>query len=328
MDYTNQVLKLINGYKISNVLFIASELNLFDYLDGKRRVPEIASNLLIHPKALEIVLDLFAAVGLVKKREKELYFMDEDIRPLLVSDSKSSFMPLIKLENYLSDKHTTKNILREVILHGKGCDLFNQNSKENQEEIYGQAMDHGSQYSSICTARELLSIKNGRVLDIGSGAGTYSIQLCKINKHVEVDMLDKPEMEKECRKNIAENNLGNRIKFYPGDICDYCFNNQYDGIILSNVLHLFDEDANKGIIKKISSILKEKGILVLHDFFLADDKTSPPVPSLFTLDWLMHGAFFNASIKDISDLVEEFGLKVIKVRHYENIPTSIIVVQK
>lgn len=328
MDYTNSILELINGYKISNALFIAAEFNLFDYIDGKRTVQEIALEISVYNKALEIILDIFVSIGLIKKISNDIYFVDEDIRPLLVSYSKNSFIPLIKLENYLSEKHTAKSMLREVMLNGKGYDLFNQNSKENQEKLYGQAMDHGSKYSSICVARELLSIKDGRVLDVGGGIGTYAIQLCKMNKNIVVDIVDKTEMEKECLKNISRNNFKNRINLYSGDIRNFSFNVEYDGIILSNVLHLFDEDTNKEIIKKLSSIVKEKGIIVFHDFFLSDDKTSPRVSSLFTLDWLMHGAFFNVNSKDISAWVEQFGLKVIKVRNYENIPTSIIVAQK
>lgn len=328
MHNTKLLITLINGYKISYALFIAAEFNLFDYIDGKRTVQEIADIIVVDSRALEIILDLFASVGLLEKKQKYIYFMKDDILPLLDSHSNNSFIPLMRLESYLSDKHTSKDILREVIQNGKGYDLFNQNSKENQEELYGVAMDHGSKYSSICCARELLGIKKGRVLDVGGGIGSYAIQLCKMNKDIEVDIIDKPEMEKECLRHISDNNLSDRITFYPGDIRQKTFLVEYEGIIVSNVLHLFDEMTNKKIIEKLSLILKDKGIIVFHDFFLPDDKTSSPVPSLFTLDWLMHGTFFNASYKDLSDWVKESGLRVLKIRNYEYIPTSIIIVQK
>lgn len=328
MDHTSRILGLINGYKISNALFIAAELKLFDYIDGKRTVHDIAMNLSINSKALEIVLDLFVSVELIRKKCDGIYFIDEEALPLLVSDSKNCFIPLIELEDYLSEKHTNKTTLRNTIISGKGFDCFNQNSKENHEEIYGKAMDHGSQYSSVCVARELMNINNGKVLDVGGGIGTYSIQLCKMNRKIEVDIFDKEEMERECLKNISQNDLCDRIRFYSGDIRDFNFNTEYEGVILSNILHLFNEDTNKKIIKKMYQVLKDDGIIVFNDFFLSDDKTSSLIPSLFTLDWLMHGSFFNASVKDLSDWAEEMGLKTIKVRQYKDIPTTIIVVQK
>lgn len=327
MNYTNYLLQLLNGYKISNALLIASEINLFDHIDGKKTVEDIALCVSADHKALEIILDLFCAVGLVRKTGG-IYSLDEELRPLLESDSEKSFMPLFKLENYLSETHTAKSVLKEALICGKGRDLFNENSKENHEEIYGEAMDHGGRLSSIYVAREFLNIANGRILDAGGGAGTYSIQLCRMNKGLEAHIFDKAEMEKACMRNIADNGLKDRIKFFPGDI-RYCnFDFEYDGIILSNVLHLFDEETNRKIIKRLSSVLKESGIIVFHDFFLSDDRTGPLVPSIFTLDWLMHGAFFHANAADISDWSAEAGLKVIRVRRYDNIPTSIIVAQK
>ena len=81
--------------------------------------------------------------------------------------------------------------MEHSLVTGTGEDLFNENSKENKVGIYGQAMDNGGRFSSMCIAREFLGLKGGRILDVGGGVGTNVIQLCKMNKTVDVVILEK-----------------------------------------------------------------------------------------------------------------------------------------
>lgn len=328
MDYSSQLLTLINGYKISNTFFIAAELNLFDYIDGKNTIEDIAKVVKADKKALVIILDLFTAIHLVEKNDQGFYFLKDELKSLLQSYSKNNFLALAKLESYLSEFHTSKKVMKEAIIKGIGADLFNQNGKENQAEVYGKAMDNGGQYAAICIAREMMKLDEGCVLDVGGGIGTYSIQLCKMNKKVKVILIDKEEMRSECTKNIIEHKLQDRIQFREGDLRNYSLEDKYKGIIVSNILHLFDENTNKELIRKLAFALEDDGMIVFHDFFLEDKDTQSLIPSLYTLDWLMHGAFFNAKVKDIECWVQPFGLKVVKMQQYKNIPTSIIIVKK
>lgn len=327
MEY-ERILALINGYKISNAFFIAAELNLFDYIDGKTKTTNIAKKLLVDEKALEILFNLFKVIQVLEKNSQGIYSLKHEMEPLLKSKMPNSLIPLIKLESYLSESHTSKEILKEAVNSGKGRDLFNINKKENKVSLYGEAMDNGGQFASICVARELVGVNARKILDVGGGAGTYAIQVCKMNKNTEVTIIDREEMQETCMKNIAAVALSERIRFVEGDLKQYEFKDNYDGIIVSNILHLFDDKSNQILIKKLVGALKDDGIIIFHDFFLKKEDTKSFIPTLYTLDWLMHGTFFYADKEKMTSWVESYGLKIIKTREYKELPTSIIVAKK
>lgn len=328
MNHTDNLLQIINGYKLSNALFIAAELEIFDYLDGVNSVETISNQLTVDPTALEIILDVFCSMNLVRKYGDKKYILDAQWKPLLDSKSKSSMIPLIKLEHYLSNKHTSADRFRDVLKSGWGSDDLNINAKEGKENLYGSVMNAGGQYSSVCIAREFSRSQKGTILDVGGGMGTHAIKICQFNSQINIDIVDKAEMKEQCLKNIREHGLEDRIHFLTGDIRDISLEKKYEGILLSNVLHLFSNEVNQKLLVKLAAALHRSGLLIMHDFFLSEDKSKRTIPSLYTLDWMLQGAFFHADVEDMKHWVGAAGLEFMKEVQYESIPTSIMVAKK
>lgn len=328
MNEAEKILSLINGYKISNAIFVAAENGVFEAIDGEKSVEQIAKEVSVDKKSLEIFLNVFEANGLLQKVNQGVFDFCGGMKELLQNKSPYSQASLIKLESYLAENHMNKKIMESVLRTGKGRDSFNDRNKEEQEEVYGEAMDSGNQCAAIYVGREFSSLKKGCILDLGGGAGTYSIYLSKKNPKLMVDIIDRPEMQGICNRHIKENGLQNRVKFYRMDIEEIHLEKQYDGIILSNVLHLFCEESIQKIFAGIGPYIKESGIIVLHDFFLNHDKSGPYISNLLTLDWMMQGSSFSANVEDVQRWVEPLGFQVVKESCYRNIPTRVVVAAK
>lgn len=327
MNQSEQLLKLLNAYKLSNALFVAAEHRLFDYVGKKSSIEEIAGKSGFDAEALEVILQVFCAKKLLKQEEGNTYTLDGKWKELLDSRSKISMIPLMKLEGYLAENHNTKSAMERALCSGKGKDILNENAKEGKADVYGMAMDAGGQFSSVCIAREFRNIKSGRILDAGGGAGTCAVRICRYNQRLNVDIIDKPEMEDVCMKNIIENGLEDRIKFIRGDIFEMNLRH-YEGILVSNIMHLFSNEANKKLLKKLQSSLRYSGLLVIHDFILDDAHTQDSAASDSTLDWLVLGSKFHADAKKIKDWLEEIQLQNVKVKRFQEIPTSIVTAEK
>lgn len=323
---TNKILKTINGYKLSNAIFAAEELNLFDHLEKPITLKELSGQTNLNPLALEILLQVLVWLGILNHID-DSYSLTKETLPLFQKFSDRSLSPLIKLEAYLSQGHADLKAMKTA-LRGEGKDRFNKNAKEGFASIYGKAMDNGGRYASLCVARAFLPEFSGKVLDLGGGIGTYAIQLCRINKKVEVVVYDRPEMEKICLENIHQRNLENRISFQAMDVKSDPIVDKFEGVIISNLLHLFDPEVNSKIINKVAGAMKENAFLVLHDFFLNDDKTGPDIPLIYSIDWLMLGAYFHLSYKEIKHWLIPYGLFAFEHRKYPEIPTSIIIAKK
>ena len=326
MDKSSYIMSLIFGYKISNALFIAAENKLFDYLDGKRSVNEIAAQTNTETKALAILLNLFASLELLTCSDGA-YDIKEEYRPLLASESGSSYIPLLKMESRLSEQYANKNVLGSRLIRGANDITYKAGAKENQELIYGQTMDNGSRLSSVYVARETRHL-NGTVLDLGGGIGTYAIQMCKFNQNIAVHIYDRDEMRAACEENIRRNKLEGRIQFIAADVRTCDFKSVYCGALLSNLLHLLNETEMDDLYGKLTACLQPHGLVVLHDFFLNQDKTGPEVPVLLTLDWCMLGTFFQMNTGDVRNMAGRHGLTIVKEQSYASLPTSLIVLRK
>ena len=82
------------------------------------------------------------------------------------------------------------------------------------------------------------------------------------------------------------------------------------------------------MLRKVTKCLEDDGVLVIHDFFLNENHIEPLVPLLFTIDWLMLGAEFNYSPKDMEQMAKQCGLKLTEIKRFQELPTSILIFEK
>lgn len=327
MNHSDYLLNLINAYKVSNALFVAAEYKVFDFVEQESSIDTIAEASGLDPEALEIILQVFCARKLLKQETDRTFTLEDSWKKLLDSRSKTSMIPLMKLEGFLSERHNTKRAMEFVLRSGRGKDALNENGKEGRAEVYGQAMEAGGQFSSVCIAREFRKLAGGRILDVGGGAGTHAVQICQYNPKVQIDIIDKPEMQAVCMNKIREAGLETRIRFQAGDIFKTDID-QYEGILISNVLHLFRRDLNKQLLHKLASSLKNSGLILIHDFILDEAHIHDSAAVDSTLDWMLLGSMFHADALELKRWLEEIPLMDVKVKRFREIPTSIITARK
>jgi Cyclopropane fatty acid synthase and related methyltransferases len=326
MNNVENILNFANGYKISNILFWASKNELFNYLVEAIHAADLAKLLNVDKDSLKVILEILHSIGLLDKNQEQFQIRKE-YQSLLDKNSETSMLSLLALEGYLSESYLTLTKLDQAIKSGEGCDQFNKNGKENQEKTYGEAMEKGARFTSLYVAREFKKIASGDILDIGGSLGHYAVQIVKANKQLHVDVLDKEEMRQLCEKNIRKHNMKQQISFQAADILEYDFEKSYDGILISNVLHLLNKQERNILYKKVISILKPGGILVFHDFFV-NTQEQGITSSIFLYDWLLNGSKFCLSLADMEQIAKRNELKVVKSRTFSNVPTSIIIVKK
>jgi hypothetical protein len=86
-----------------------------------------------------------------------------------------------------------------------------------------------------------------------------------------------------AEKTIASYGLSDRISFQEGDFRASCRGKGYDVVLLANILHDNTEEACKRLLRESHAALVEGGLIVVTEFFLGEDGTSPPVSAIFSL---------------------------------------------
>lgn len=107
--------------------------------------------------------------------------------------------------------------------------------------------------------------ENGKVLDLASGTGNYSIALAKEGYNVAAVDLDEEMVNHVEAKNRAE---GTNVKPYVMDMkkIDSLGENTYDGIVCigNSLVHLNSTDEIKEVLNKMYNILSDDGVVILQ----------------------------------------------------------------
>lgn len=151
--------------------------------------------------------------------------------------------------------------------------------------------------------------KSGKLLDVGGGTGLYSIALLQRFPQLKAIVLDRPEVLKIAAEFAARHDLSARLELLPGDMFTADLPGDCDAILLSNILHDWDEPQCAELISKCAAALPAGGQLLIHDVFLNDDLAGPLPLALYSaaLFTLTEGRAYSAA--EYGRWLEAAGLK-------------------
>lgn len=126
------------------------------------------------------------------------------------------------------------------------------------------------------------------LLDVGGGTGLYSIALLQRFPQLRAIIFDRPEVLKIATEFATAQGVADRLSCQPGDMFADPLPIGADAILLSNILHDWDEPQCAELVNRCAAALSPRGQLLIHDVFLNDDLAGPlPIAlysaALFTL---------------------------------------------
>jgi len=129
----------------------------------------------------------------------------------------------------------------------------------------------------------------------------------------------------EVAKEYIKKTNSKKVDAFVGDFFKNEFPKGADIILLSQIIHSFDSNKNKHLLKKIYNYLPRGGLLIINDFLLNEDKTGPLFSTLFALNMLVNSAEGNSySETEIKSWIKETGFEYLQTIHLTGPVTSII----
>jgi SAM-dependent methyltransferase len=163
----------------------------------------------------------------------------------------------------------------------------------------------------VAAAIDLAGYRN--LLDLGGGPGTYAVHFCRENPGLRATVFDLPTSRPFAEKTIARFNLQRRVRFAPGDFHLDPVPAPCDVVWLSHILHAEDPAACRRILAKAAAALTPGGLILVHDFFLSDDRAHPLFPALFSLNMLLATPAGQAySESEVRRMLVEIGISGIR----------------
>ncbi len=273
-----QLIHLANAFSESQVLLAANDLDLFTAIGGTGRTAgEIAQRCKAHPEGMRLLLNALVGLGLLSLHGNR-YRNTPLGRRYLDGRSPTAISNLLWLLGH--HWHDWTNLPRALRKGRPGWGTATASAEFRRR--FSLAMHERSHVLAAPTAATLRLPPNARrFLDLGGGPGSYAIALAKRYPHLQGVVLD--QTVTIAKRLILREGLGARLKARAGNIFTADLGPGYDAVLVSNVIHVFNERENRTLLRRVREALRPGGKVFIVEFFLDGSRTRPAKSSVFSL---------------------------------------------
>jgi SAM-dependent methyltransferase len=325
------IMQLGLGFWGSKTLLSAIELGVFTELaKSPLSTDELTARLQLHSRSARDFFDALVALGMLE-RENDVYrntqatamFLDRNKLTYLGGMLEMANERLYPFWGSLTEGLRTGLPQNEVKTGGAG--LF--------ENIYGDpdrlrlflgGMTGLSMGASRAIAQKFPWKNYQTVVDVGGAQGGLLVQLCLAHPHLKGINFDLAVVGPVFEEHIAANALNDRLAFRTGDF----FNEPLpaaDVITMGHILHDWDLDEKRMLLKKAHQALREGGALIVFEALIDDERRQNAFGLLMSLNMLIETpGGFDYTGKDCSGWMREAGFRETRVEHLVG-PDSMVV---
>jgi len=302
--FTNRISQIGAGFRDAQILFVATEADVFSHLEAPRTAGAVARALAWDARGTRMLLDGLVAVGLVEKADGA-YRNGEAASACLVPGKPGYQGDIVR---HTQNGWDGWSRLGECVRTGQGVprDGRRRDPQELRNFILGMSNIAALSAQDVLGAVDLSGFTH--VLDVGGGPGTYSIAFLRAHPAMRATLFDLPEVVDIAREQVAAAGLTERFRFRPGDYGKDDFGQGYDLVLLSNIIHSLGDGPNRALVKKCHAALAPGGTLIIKDFLVDEGRTGPGWSLIFALHMLVHtGQGDTYTATEVEDWTREAG---------------------
>ena len=276
---------LSRSFQQSRVFLTAFELGIFTVLgEEEKSSNQVARETGADPRATDRLLNALCVTGAIKKKDNRFY--NSGAAGQYLVKGKTGYQAGIMHSVNLWDSWTN---LTESVKTGSSVKIDPVAERDDKWFKSFIAAMHNRAYMeapSLVQQIDLTGVK--KVLDVGGGSGAYSMAFVKAGDDIRSTVFDLPNVVKMTENYVREEGLEDKIDTAPGDYNKDELPSGYDMAFLSAIIHINSPEQNIALIKRVSRALNPSGRIVISDFIMDDDRTSPAFGAFFALNMLVN----------------------------------------
>ena len=318
----NNIREMASAFQGSRVLLTAYELDLFTALgEESRSASEVARTLDVDERAVERLMNTLCTLELLEKKEGK--FSNTPSSSQFLVKGKPGFMTGLM---HTADMWNAWSTLTEAVRQGRSVTAGHINDRGEAWLSAFIAAMHARAVHQAPTVAALLDLsKVSRVLDIGGGSGVFSMAFVRDREGIEATIFDLPNVVPLTRDYIEQAGLEDRMGTATGDYNTDDLGSGFDLVFLSAIIHSNSPAENRALMQKCAAALNPQGQVVVQDFIMDDERTSPAFGALFALNMLVGTAAGDTYTEtEVRMWMEEAGLSDIERRETDFGTTLII----
>jgi hypothetical protein len=303
-----EILRVAQGFMESKILHAAAELNLFTIVaKAPLSAKEVAERIGGDPRALAVLLDAVAAMGLLKK-EGERYHSDSS---LLVADTPDTILPMVLHMSHLWDRWSH---LADIVKGGAAAmeEFEFQRNPEELRAFIGAMNSIGSPLAKQIVAS--VAPGNSRaLLDVGGGSGTYTIAFLRAVPEMRATLFDLPQVIEMARERLMKEGLLDRATLVKGSFYADELPKGHDLALISAIIHSNSLEENLDLYKKVFRALNPGGRVLVRDHVMEPDRLRPRDGAIFAINMLVGTSGGTYTYEEIEAGLSEAGFTAIRL---------------
>ena len=152
-----------------------------------------------------------------------------------------------------------------------------------------------------------------RLLDVGGGSGCFAVALARRDPALRCTVMDLPAMCRVAAGYLEAAGLASRIDTLPLDMFRESWPEGYDAMLLSNILHDWDEATNRELAARAFQALPRGGRVFVHEILVDDDGVGPLAAAALSVLLYLAVRGRQYAAKEIASLLAAAGFVAVGV---------------
>jgi O-methyltransferase domain/Dimerisation domain len=319
------------GFWESKTLLSAVEMELFTELaKHPETLPELIARLRLHPRSAQDFLDALVSLNFLERRDGVYY--NTPSTDLFLDKRKPSYIGgMLEMANHRL--YPFWGNLTVALRTGEPQNEARSGGENTFKQLYAdpdrlrgflKAMTGVSHGANIAIAQKFPWANYKSAVDVGTAQGDLITQVALTNPHIAGIGFDLPEVGPIFEDYIAVNGLSGRVNFHPGSFFDSPIP-QADVVMMGHILHDWNLDDKKMLIRKAYEALPAGGALVVYEAIIDDDRSKNSFGLLMSLNMLIETpGGFDYTGADCIGWMKEAGFHSTRVEHLVG-PDSMVI---
>ncbi len=308
------------GFMAARTLHVALEFDLFTRLSGTpQALTQVAASVGLAERAAVRLLHACAALGLVHA-EDGMYANTSMSDKYLVRGRPTYIGSYVQLFDDVAYHRWGQ--MGHALRHNRPVEALDHPYRYFETEVedanaFLSAQHDGSTSLGYALARRFDFSSFTYLLDLGGGAGTYTIEILKHYPHLNAIIFDFPSVCTMAERALQAAGLSERASTVGGDYERDPLPAGPDVVLWSGNLHASSPARCRDILTKLRVLLPPHGALLMHDYLLDDAGTGPLIPALLALHMTLvseHGQVYSRS--ELRALLTQTGFTDIDIQPF------------
>ncbi len=325
------IMQLGFGFWGSKALLSAVELGVFSELAdaGALDSETLRERLGLHPRSATDFFDALVALGMLERDDGR--YANTPATELFLDRAKPSYIGgMLEMAN--ARLYGFWGSLTEGLRTGtpqneaKGGGSFFEALYADPARLaqFARAMSAVSTGAAQAIAARFPWRDHASVIDVGCAEGAVPVQIALAHEHITGGGFDLPPVEPLFEANVARFGLGERLSFTAGDFFSDPLP-KADVLVMGHILHDFDLDEKRLLLKKAYDALPEGGALIVYEAIIDDERRANAFGLLMSLNMLIETpGGFDYTGADCRAWMQETGFRESRVEHLVG-PDSMVV---